>query len=140
MIKKEGKHLDNNLREGSWDSIHVIEVTDKAAHTYHYKLTTTIMLGLVITNSECGVLNLSGTFTRQVEEERQAKDDSTHLANIGRMVEAMESSMRSSVEVVYFDKTKDIVAQTRTITSLSQFENQKRLQEDIMKGMQAKKN
>lgn len=144
LIKKEGKHLDNNLKEGSWDSIHVVEVIEnERGGSAHYKLTTTIMLELAMANNDIGNMNLAGTFTRQTEEDRSvnyakaADVDLNHLAQIGRMVENMESSMRSAVEIVYFDKTKDIVNALRNVVSREEIEGKRRMQEDIMRGMQA---
>ena len=47
------------MKEGTWDSIHVVEVIetgDKAT----YKLTTTVMLGMMVDRGDVGDTNLSG--------------------------------------------------------------------------------
>ena len=56
-----------------------------------------------------GELQLSGSMTRQQEQEFNAADDKSHLANMGRMIEEMENRMRDSLQDVYFGKTKSTV-------------------------------
>jgi hypothetical protein len=57
------RRVDN----GSWDSIHVIEVvpTDNGKKAT-YKLTTTVMLSMTTSKGNAGNVNLSGSLTRQV--------------------------------------------------------------------------
>ena len=47
----------------------------------------------------------------QREESYNQDDDSdeTHLARIGKLVEEVESSLRSNLENVYFGKTKEVL-------------------------------
>ncbi|EOD25860.1 hypothetical protein EMIHUDRAFT_206056 [Emiliania huxleyi CCMP1516] len=67
-------------------------------------------------------MNLSGSLTRQKEEELAVGDVASHVANMGRMVEEMESRMRdtptkSVVNGLYqsggaeANKKKDMLAQ-----------------------------
>ncbi len=51
--------------KGTWDSIHVIEVLDKAKNA-HYKLTSTVMLFIETETRETGCVTLAGSLTRQV--------------------------------------------------------------------------
>ncbi len=37
-------------------------------------------------------------------------DANPHVSNIGRMVEDMEFKLRTTIETIYFGKTKDIVS------------------------------
>jgi hypothetical protein len=56
---------DRFVKSGSWDSIHIVEVTDnKTSATY--KLTTTVMLGMNVDKQEVGEATWSGSLTRQV--------------------------------------------------------------------------
>lgn len=71
--------------EGSWDSIHVFEAIDSGRPTHHYKLTSTVILQLGAASEALGTLNLSGNLTRQVETDMTVKDDTTHVANVGRV-------------------------------------------------------
>jgi capping protein beta len=61
--------VDNNrfVKDGSWDSIHVIEVIEKpGTRKATYKLTTTVMLRMNVSKDEVGASSLSGSLTRQV--------------------------------------------------------------------------
>lgn len=80
--------------EGGWDSIHVFEAVDRA-RTAHYKLTSTIILHLSAENEALGKMDLSGHMTRQAQQDMPIQDDSSHIANVGRLVEDMELNMRN---------------------------------------------
>lgn len=111
LLKKSG---DNDKIKGCWDSIHVFEVLEKG-RTAHYKLTSTIMLWLQTIKAASGTMNLGGSLTRQMETDNPVNDANPHISNIGRMVEDMENKMRSSLNEIYFGKTKDVVNDLRTI-------------------------
>lgn len=109
LIKKAG---DGSKKiKGCWDSIHVVEV-QVCHHTFnqllprnsifcvcffsqekssgrnaHYKLTTTVMLWLQTNKQSSGTMNLGGSLTRQIEADNVVTDPSSHIVNIGRMVE-----------------------------------------------------
>jgi len=51
--------------KGSWDSIHVVEVSE-LAKSASYKLTSTVMLYMKTEKPGHGEMNLSGSMTRQV--------------------------------------------------------------------------
>ena len=58
--------------KGSWDSIHVVEVSERAStKTASYKLTSTIMLTLVHGKPTLGKMQLGGSLTRQVHSHSQ---------------------------------------------------------------------
>jgi len=42
------------------------------------------------------------------------EDDTSHVANIGKMVEDMELKMRNLLQEVYFGKAKDVVGDLRS--------------------------
>jgi capping protein beta len=98
---------------GSWDSIHVFDAQDRA-RTAHYKLTSTVILSLDTETDALGGLDLSGNMVRQVEQDMAVEDDSSHVANIGKMVEDMELKMRNLLQEVYFGKAKDVVGDLRS--------------------------
>lgn len=98
---------------GTWDSIHVFEATDRA-RTCHYKLTSTVILNMVSSGETLGELDLSGNMTRQLEQDLPIDDESSHIANIGRLVEDMELKMRNLLQEVYFGKAKDVVSDLRS--------------------------
>ena len=88
--------------EGGWDSIHVFEAIDRA-RTAHYKLTSTVILHLGSNSESLGEMNLSGNMTRQVEQDMPVEDDGSHIINVGKLIEDMESKMRGMLrECVIF--------------------------------------
>lgn len=80
--------------EGGWDSIHVFEAIDRA-RTSHYKLTSTVILHLSTANDALGDMDLSGNMTRQIEQDMPVQDDTSHVVNVGKLVEDMELKMRN---------------------------------------------
>lgn len=100
--------------EAGWDSIHVFESIERA-RTSHYKLTSTVILHLGSSSETLGSLNLGGNMTRQQEQDMPVTDDSSHIGNIGKMIEDMESKMRGMLSEVYFGKARDIIGDLRSM-------------------------
>jgi hypothetical protein len=83
-----------------------------------YKLTSTVMLWLETNKDGSGMMQLGGSLTRQDEREMQYDESAhPHIANIGVMIEEMENKMRSTLNQIYFGKTKDIVNDLRSVES-----------------------
>ncbi|KAF9533895.1 F-actin-capping protein subunit beta [Crepidotus variabilis] len=135
---------------GSWDSIHVFETVERGRQA-HYKLTSTIMLQLLTRKSSDndkpnstsekkgpdglkrdGEVSLSGSMTRQSEQDWPLQDSSSHISNIGRMIEEMEIKMRNLLQEVYFGKTRDVVYDLRSIDDLEKARRQKELQKELV--------
>lgn len=137
LIKKAG---DGSKKiKGCWDSIHVVEVQEKSnGKQAHYKLTSTAMLWLQTNKDASGVMNLGGSLTRQNEIDSAVNDGSPHIANIGRMVEEMENKMRSTLNDIYFGKTKDIVNCLRSIQSREDAKKMDVVQHELAKKLMAK--
>nr|WAW84885.1 CAPZB [Halisarca dujardinii] len=114
LIKKAG---DTERIKGCWDSIHVVEVQEKG-RSAHYKLTSTVMLWLQTIKEGSGTMNIGGSLTRQVESDSPVTDSSPHISNIGRMIEDMENRMRTSLNEIYFGKTRDVVNDVRSVVGL----------------------
>ncbi|KAJ3062023.1 F-actin-capping protein subunit beta [Podochytrium sp. JEL0797] len=130
LIKKVNS--DGVVENGSWDSIHVVEVqeTGRAAH---YKLTSTVILQLLHGNKEVGELNLSGNMTRQAEQDLPLDDGpASHVGNIGRLVEDMELKMRNALHEIYFGKTKDIANDLRSVQSAAEARKQAEIQAELV--------
>lgn len=108
LIKKEVIDGSRSVSKGSWDSIHVMEVqTEGGSATY--KLTSTVMLSMIVENSEAGKVDLSGSLTRQTEKRAPVSAVNTHIVNMGKMVEAMETDIRSSLDQLYIQKTREVL-------------------------------
>eukprot|EP01097_Dermamoeba_algensis_P000871 TRINITY_DN1321_c0_g1_i1.p1 TRINITY_DN1321_c0_g1~~TRINITY_DN1321_c0_g1_i1.p1 ORF type:complete len:290 (-),score=90.76 TRINITY_DN1321_c0_g1_i1:94-903(-) len=116
--------------KGTWDSIHVVEVTE-GKKSSHYKLTSTVMLSIETETPTAGLVSLSGSLSRQAEQDAPADKNNTHVMNIGRMVEDLEIKMRTTIETIYFGKTKDIVNELRTIQGVKVLQQQKDAQKTI---------
>jgi len=117
LIKKtQDQSKKGQPMKGTWDSIHVVEVNEKKdKKNAHYKLTSTVMLSIETETAATGSVNLAGSLTRQDERDFQVNDANPHVSNIGRMVEDMEIRLRTTLEQIYFGKTKDIVFELRSI-------------------------
>jgi len=135
LIKKAGDGSRNI--KGCWDAIHVVEVVEKG-RTAHYKLTSTIMLWLQTSKAASGLMNLGGSMTRQIEQETNVNDSQPHIANIGKMVEEMESKMRSGLNDIYFGKTKDIVNDLRKINGTAQDNSSRMLANELTMKLKAR--
>ena len=167
-----------------WDSLHVFEVSEKGGRTTTYELTSTVMLSLGRVQGS-SKMNLAGSLTRQVgalsmaslampthplhvfprlqsKNDLVVKDQTSHVSNMGRMIEDMEAKMRNQLQVrrsslmdgscsslrppfspcpltpfdppqeVYFGKTKDIVGSLRSSDSLAKQKQAKDLQKELM--------
>lgn len=126
FLIKKGATGGKLVKEGSWDSIHVLEATEEnEGNKANYKLTTTVMLYMGVDSEMVGTTNLAGSLTRQTEMTSVVDDDKTHVANMGRMVEDMETDMRNNLHDLYIAKTSQIVnairspAETEAIGALS---------------------
>ncbi|EGF82368.1 hypothetical protein BATDEDRAFT_15823 [Batrachochytrium dendrobatidis JAM81] len=128
LIKKT---IDDRSESGSWDSIHVLEVTEKAKAA-RYRITSTVMLQIISTKTEkTPAVDLSGSITRLTEQELPVDTYIGHIANIGRLVEDMEFKMRDNILQIYFGKTKDIVNDLRSIKDLEAVKKQDALRAQL---------
>ncbi|OON14978.1 f-actin capping protein, beta subunit, partial [Opisthorchis viverrini] len=141
LIKKAG---DAKLASGCWDSIHVIDVIERSsAKVAQYKLTSTVMLWLQTQRESAGYFNLGGSLTRFMERDGPLGDagqsiTTSHIVNIGRMVEDAENSIRSTLNEVYFGTTKNIVDSLHSIVPASEEEKRRRLVQEVHTALQNK--
>lgn len=115
FLIKKAVSSNKFVKQGEWDSIHVIEVRNESPTKAHYKLTTTVMLNMNVEKTEVGETNLSGSLTRQTEMSSPVNEVKTHLANIGRMIEDLETDMRMNLNQLYILKTREVVNSIRTM-------------------------
>ena len=123
---------------GYWNSIHVMDVipmsgsrsSSSNSSKFRYKLTTTILLSLEIQQSS--QLTLGGSLTKQTEtiSSIQSSSMNDHMGNIGPMLEQVETEMRSNMDALYLQKTKDVVSHVR---STGQERERARLMATLMK-------
>jgi len=135
LIKKsQDTTKKNQPMKGTWDSIHVVEVQDKGQNAT-YKLTSTVMLFIETQTPETGRITLAGSLTRQDAKNLKLNKEWTHVQNIGKMIEEMEFKLRSTLETIYFGKTKDIVNNLRTSVGTQQLNAQSKLQDEIKRSL-----
>uniref|UniRef100_A0AC34GQS7 F-actin-capping protein subunit beta n=1 Tax=Panagrolaimus sp. ES5 TaxID=591445 RepID=A0AC34GQS7_9BILA len=127
-IKKDADTLSDV--KGSWEAMHVIEIREKTSRQSHYKLTSTVMLWLE-TNDIAGHCELGGSLTRQHEQDSPVSDQTPHISNIGKMIEDLESKMRSMLSDVYFGKTRQILGDLRTLETSTELKNREELTNDL---------
>merc|ERR1711879_264744 len=131
LIKKtQDQSKKGQPMKGTWDSIHVVEVVDKGKNA-HYKLTSTVMLFIETETKETGRVTLAGSLTRQDEKDFPVDKVNPHVANIGRMIEDMELKLRTTLQTIYFGKTKDIVNELRQVMPVSVLKSRSALQQQI---------
>jgi len=139
LIKKVQDQARGVPMKGTWDSIHVFEVDDKKT-TADYKLTSTVMLTIETEDEKIGSVSLSGSLTRQELRDKQpVNKDKTHLTNVGSFIEDMESKMRTTLNTIYFGKTKDIVNDLRKKQGVALANQQKNAQQLLAQEGAAKK-
>jgi len=133
LIKKtQDQSKKGQPMKGTWDSIHVVEVQENnKTKSGHYKLTSTVMLSIETETTATGQVSLAGSLTRQDEKDFPVNDANPHVSNIGKMVEDMEIKLRTTLEQIYFGKTKDIANELRSTTGTSIMNQHKNLQKQI---------
>ena len=80
-------------------------------------------------------MDLSGNMTRQIESDLPVEDDTSHIVNIGRLVEDMELKMRNLLQEVYFGKAKDVVGDLRSLGNLKEREGERKVQMEVVGSM-----
>lgn len=135
LMKKASPAESSASSSGVWDSIHVFEAIDRG-RTTNYRLTSTVILSL---ETGDGHLDLSGNMTRQLEQDLPVSNgDASHIANIGRLVEDMESKMRNQLQEVYFGKAKDVVGDLRSVGSLSEGQRDRETHREMISGVRGR--
>lgn len=125
---------DDGTRDESWNSIHVFGVNEGPNQMAHYKLTSTVLLS--ITNQANGQLDLTGSISRQQIQDASAE---SHLVNLGQMLEDMESKLRDHLKNIYFDKTRDVLNELRSLIDLSEVKKQEEVQTELVAKLATRK-
>lgn len=107
---------EKSLKKGWWDSTHVFGVSKDKDDTYLYKLTTTVMISMVITDDKVGSVDLSGLRTQQQTSKHKVDKASPHITHMGKMLEDMELRIRNAIEGIYIQKTREVINGMRSAT------------------------
>ena len=104
------------LKVGTWDSIHFVIVDLERQHEgkARYRLTSNVFLKMISSNpSSYGDLEIAGNVSRSKEEtytiDPRNFGDDFHIGNIGRLIEANETEIRTEMDSIYINKTKQIM-------------------------------
>ncbi|KAH8075059.1 hypothetical protein JL721_1048 [Aureococcus anophagefferens] len=108
FLIKKGVSGHEFVSTGAWDSIHVVEVAEASDGRATYKLTTTVMLSMDVHKPAVGDSNLSGSLTRMAEKACAVDEAHPHVANIGSMIEDMETDIRTYLDSLYIQKTREV--------------------------------
>lgn len=150
LFKKAGNNTNTpqhrrhtNNTQGSWDSIHVLEIKEHGRHKYRYIMTSSVMLWLQTSKHVSGLMNIGGSIVRQTERDIKIKRlpqssamtsstalaspslSTAHVINIGELVEEVENQMRAHLYEIYFWKTKDVVVRCLRSCVRSQHERRR---------------
>jgi len=141
LIKKAVEGI-KGVTKANWDSINVVDVNvDKAAKTVDYKITSTVVIDLTISNPLVGDVNLAGNLTKSKQKQVSSTglDDAVHLANIGALVEDVETVLRIALDDIYVKKTQEIVDNLRYDEITKEMEKtQAKLRSDLFATLQQK--
>ncbi len=121
LVKKDidtKSTAENSLRKGGWDSTHVFEVRQASGDNFTYKLTSTVMISMVMVGKACGNCDLSGSMNRQRSQTMSIAKGSgkSHIINMGTMVEKMDHRIRAEIMEIYFSKTRQVIDGMRLTT------------------------
>ena len=83
-----------------------------------YSITSSVYLVLKVEDPSVGEVNLSGSLSRNMADEKSLGEDhygEYHIYNMITLVENMESQLRTSLDEVYIGKTQEILDRTRIL-------------------------
>lgn len=115
----------------SWNSIHVVDVGKvQKGRKCQYKLTSTLLISITPPTEDIQSTNISGSLIRHNIRECNVdkEDDSSHIINIGKFIEDVESEMRSEMDSLYVQKTKTVVEMIRKESPMKKTEGQEHTQ------------
>lgn len=119
VMNKHDVDSSHGVSKGNWDSSNLITVTfqdEGGKKKAKYNLITSVNIAFVLDNKTCGKICLSGTIAKSSHYTKTVKDyvdDDAHVANIGVLVEDMETGVRSTLQSIYCQKSKEIIDKAR---------------------------
>mmetsp|Transcript_20461 Transcript_20461/g.29960 ORF Transcript_20461/g.29960 Transcript_20461/m.29960 type:complete len:318 (-) Transcript_20461:38-991(-) len=121
LIKKDiddraANNDGSRLQCGYWNSIHVVDVNNLSGNKAKYELHTTVLLSIDIDTTSADAksnatnkITIGGSLTKQVEKILPCANEASHIANIGKMIEDAEIDMRSKMDGLYIQKTREVM-------------------------------
>lgn len=109
LIKNE-LDQEKGVKRGEWHSIHSVTVDENITGKHTYTVVSTVFLKLELQGDTFGDLNICGTSTRKFEKTHAKTDNiSEHLIRIGKILESNEDFLRSELDAVYINKSRQII-------------------------------
>lgn len=105
------------VKSGTWDGIHIVVCNMKEAPKVSYKVISTAMISLEMTQPDkVGNVAIHGSSSKSASEQvslpaefgNRVDPDQFHISTIGRLIEANEDSLRSTVQDIYIGKQRHI--------------------------------
>ncbi len=132
-VKEEralGSSSPQRSQSGYWNSIHVVDVNVLSGGKAKYEVSTTVLLSIDLqvpsssggggSSSKNGVntIRIGGSLSKQVEKilplpSAESQYASEHISNIGQIIEDSEIELRSNLDVLYIQKTKEVLNRIR---------------------------
>ena len=108
-LAQSGQGID----EGTWDAIHVVTTSIEGNQAKYTSVSAVFALMNCSSTNTVGKMDLGGNLNMMKEQvcELKPKQDvnTQHIGNIGRLVEQIESEMRSEVHGIFLNKPKGII-------------------------------
>eukprot|EP00127_Corallochytrium_limacisporum_P003058 Clim_evm14s145 gene=Clim_evmTU14s145 len=136
LIKKESDSTAKTGGAGCWDAMHIFQAEEDTSGNCTYQLTSTVMLWLENGGNTIGKMKLGGSLMRQKEQTFKLGPASTHIMNMGTMVEEMENTMRSKLDIIYFGRTKDIMNDVRLAKGKSENNSRGNMLNEMRKSLE----
>ena len=113
-----------NFSKGKWESSNLCTINiDKENKEISYNLITSVVVYLngniktgINKNNNNSNFNLGGSLMKNMKKTVKYKDnfdDQFHIANIGSLIEDLETKICNEIEVIYFQKTIQIIDTAR---------------------------
>ena len=109
-----------------------------------YRVISNVFLKMISSNpGSYGNLEVAGNLTRTREEtyniDTKVKSDDFHIVNIGRLIESNETEIRSEMDSIYINKTKQIVNTGRLKEDYMTVDEKRNFQNELASAMHAMK-
>ncbi len=109
-------------QSGYWNSIHVVDVNVLSGGKAKYEVSTTVLVSidlkvpLASTSSGSGSnhIKIGGSLSKQAERILPFQSTVHHISNIGHIIEDSENELRSNMDKLYIQKTKEVMDRIRT--------------------------
>lgn len=119
LVKKE-LHDVQQIKDGNWDAIHVVNCTLEAKKA-NYRVISTVMITMDTQTEGLGQMTMAGSCAKTAEQsvnlpaDFHQNGDAFHIRVIGKMIENNESLLRNEVTDNYINRQKAIISSGRLV-------------------------